>query len=192
MTKRLLTAATPHYLSEVVRNMPLNWVNAFKRALIYFLWLVVWGIIGILLIAIGYAVAMNPLIKLITDMMNNKPATFAPELITGIVLATVGYLIVMLGSTATLIRLVYQLSYEATQEVLTKGKAPTTPAVSAAPTAEAKTTPPPATVQPPQPTIPWQPTAPTAPPANQKYCAFCGKAIAISARFCPFCQRAQP
>jgi len=172
--------------------MPLNWVNAFKRALIYFLWLIVWGIIGILMIAIGYAVAMTPLINLITDMMNGKTATFAPELITGIVLVTVGYLIVMLGSTATLIRLVYQLSYEATQEVLTKGKTPATPAVSTAPTAEAKTTPPPATVQPPQPTIPWQPTAPTPPPANQKYCAFCGKAIAISARFCPFCQRAQP
>ena len=180
--------------------MPLNWVNAFKRALIYFLWLIVWGIIGILMIAIGYAVAMTPLINLITDIMNGKTATFTPELITGIVLAIVGYLIVMLGSIATLIRLVYQLSYEATQEVLTKGKAPATPAVSAAPTAEAKTTPSPAfqptpapaTVQPPQPTIPWQPTSPTPPPANQKYCAFCGKAIAISARFCPFCQRAQP
>lgn len=196
--KRLLTAATSHYQSEVTGNMSLSWVSAFKRALVYFLWLIVWGIIGILMTAIGVYVATTPFINLLTAMMNRQPTVVEPELITGTVVAFVGTLIVMLGSTATFIRLVYQLSYEATQEAHTKGKAPTTPPASAATTAEPKTTssavqptPAPSPVQPAQPTVPSQP-APTPLPAHQKYCAFCGKAIALSARFCPFCQRAQP
>jgi hypothetical protein len=198
VAKRLLTAATSHYQFEVIGNMPLSWVSAFKRALVYFLWLIVWGIIGILMTAIGVYVATNPFINLLTAMMNRQPTVVEPELITGTVVALVGTIIIMLGSTATLIRLVYQLSYEATQEVFTKGKEPATPPTSAKTAAEPKPTPPaaqptptPVPVQPTQPTVPSQP-APTPLPAHQKYCAFCGKAIAISARFCPFCQRAQP
>jgi len=168
--------------------MPLNWVGAFKRALVYFLWLIIWGIVGVLMIAIGIYVAMVPL----TNLFTGKTPAVGTELITGIVLVILGYIITTLGSVATLIRLVYQLSFEATQEALTKGRPSGTPSV--APMAEIRLTP--TTVQPvvqqPSPETPRQPMAPPPLSAQQKYCAFCGKAIAVSARFCPFCQRAQP
>jgi hypothetical protein len=180
--------------------MPLSWLSAFKRALIYFLWLIVWGIVGILMMAIGYVIAMVPLVKFISDITNGRPPTFGTDLLTGLVLAILGYLITILGATATFIRMVYQLSYEATQEVL-KGKPPGAgPTTPAAPVPEAKPAAAPAgqQVQPaaqqPSPGKPQQPMAPTtpSPTSAQKYCAFCGRSIAINARFCPFCQRAQP
>lgn len=180
--------------------MPLSWLSAFKRALIYFLWLIVWGIVGILMMAIGYVMAMIPLVKFISDITNGRTPTFGTDLLTGLVLAILGYLITILGATATFIRMAYQLSYEATQEVLRGKPAGTGPAPPAAPAPEAKPAVAPVSqqVQPalqqPSPGKPQQPVAPTAPgpTSAQKYCAFCGRSIAISARFCPFCQRAQP
>lgn len=170
--------------------MPLNWIGAFKRALVYFLWLIVWGIIGILMMVIGAYVATVPL----TNLFAGKTPAVGTELITGIVLLILGYIITMLGAVATLIRLVYQLSFEATQEAMTKGKPTGTAPSLAMPMAEIKLTP--TAVQPvvqqPSPETLRQPMASTVPPAQQKYCAFCGRAVAISARFCPFCQRAQP
>ena len=185
MTERLLTDTSRHFLNEVVQSMPLSWVSAFRRSLVYFLWLVVWSIIGILMMAIGIYVAAVPLSNLYTG----KTPTIGTELITGVVLLVLGYLITMLGAIATFIRLIYQLSFEAAQEVL-RGK-PTAAAPGVAiPTAETKLTP---TAVPPvaQPVV-QQPTAPAPLPAQQKYCAFCGRPIAVSSRFCPFCQRAQP
>lgn len=114
--KRLLTAQMRPSVAEVGRNMPLNWIGAFKRALVYFLWLIVWGIIGILMMAIGAYVATVPL----TNLFAGKTPAVGTELITGIVLLILGYIITMLGAVATLIRLVYQLSFEATQEAMTK------------------------------------------------------------------------
>jgi len=170
--------------------MPLNWIGAFKRALVYFLWLIVWGIVGVLMMVIGAYVAAVPL----TNLFAGKTPAVGTELITGIVLVILGYIITMLGAVATLIRLVYQLSFEATQEALTKGKQTGAPPSVAMPMAEIKLTP--TAVQPvvqqPSPQTPRQPMAPAPLSAQQKYCAFCGRAVAISARFCPFCQRAQP
>ena len=168
--------------------------------MIYFLWLIVWGIVGILMMAIGYVMAMVPLVKFVSDIMNGRPPTFGTDLLTGTVLAVLGYLITILGATATFIRMVYQLSYEATQEVLRgkpTGAAPVAPTV-AVPEAKPAGLPAGQQAQPAvqQPSLgkPQQPVAPPTPgPASaQKYCAFCGRSIAISARFCPFCQRAQP
>jgi hypothetical protein len=166
--------------------MPLSWVSAFRRSLVYFLWLIVWSIIGILMMAIGIYVAAVPL----TNLYTGKTPTIGTELITGVALLILGYLITMLGAMATFIRLIYQTSFEAIQETMTKGKpAGTAPSV-AMPMAETKLTP---TAVPPaaQPAV-QQPTAPVPPPPQQKYCAFCGRPIAVSSRFCPFCQRAQP
>ena len=173
--------------------MPLSWVSAFKRSLVYFLWLIVWGIIGILMMAIGAYVGMVPL----TNLLTGKTPTVGTELITGIVLVVLGYLITMLGAMATFIRLIYQLSSEAIHEAVTKGRPAAAMPSAAMPAAEIKQPIPyppgvPATQPAAQPSaIPPQPAI-QAPQAQVKYCAFCGRSIAINARFCPFCQRAQP
>lgn len=124
-----------------------------------------------------------------------KPLTPGTELITGLALFILGYLITMLGTIATFIRLLYQLSFEATQEAITKGKPAATSSI-AMPMAEIKLTPTamPSAAQPApqQLEAPRQPMSPVSPPPQQKYCAFCGRPIAVSSKFCPFCQRAQP
>jgi hypothetical protein len=173
--------------------MPLSWISAFKRSMVYFLWLIVWSIVGILMMVIGLYVAAVPLAGLFS--VPAKPLTPGTELITGLALFILGYLITMLGTIATFIRLLYQLSFEATQEAITKGKPAATSSI-AMPMTEIKLTPTamPSAAQPApqQLEAPRQPMSPVSPPPQQKYCAFCGRPIAVSSKFCPFCQRAQP
>jgi hypothetical protein len=105
-----------------------------------------------------------------------------------------------LGSIASFIRLVYDLTHQASLDIL--GGQPRS--VPVRPPPQSAIIPPARPVEPKieaaQPVQPPPPVAPPPPPPTMqqptvvqaKYCAFCGRAIPINARFCPFCQRAQP
>jgi len=145
--------------------MSMPWGTAFKRAFIYVLWLIVWGIIGGIFIGVGvFSMAGT----FVSSMMTSPEAAGAMLLggsIFGLAMIFIGYVIIALGSLATFIRLIYSLSYEASLQAVGRG-------------------PPPA----PPPSI----TPPPAPTQQLKYCANCGKGIPMLAKYCPYCQAVQP
>jgi len=144
--------------------MSMPWGTAFKRAFIYVLWLIVWGIIGGIFIGVGvFSMAGT----FVSSMMTNPEAAGAMLLggsIFGLAMIFIGYVIIALGSVATFIRLIYSLSYEASLQA--SGRMP----------------------------LPAPPPSITSPAATQqlKYCANCGKGIPMSAKYCPYCQAVQP
>jgi hypothetical protein len=142
--------------------MSMPWGTAFKRAFIYVLWLIVWGIIGGIFIGVGvFSMAGT----FVSSMITNPEAAGAMLLggsIFGLAMIFIGYVIMALGSVATFIRLIYSLSYEASLQA--SGRVP-----------------------PPAPSI-----TPPAPTQQLKYCANCGKGIPMLAKYCPYCQAVQP
>ena len=179
--------------------MSLSWSGAFRKAFMYVVWLIIWGVAGAALIAAGGYVGYVSLINVTSALMSGVPPVFDSALLTGLGLALLGYVVVILGSIATVIRLIYDLSRQASLEAMGTQQVPFTqraqPQVVAAPQPrpiETRTEVPPPVQQPIQPVVAPPPIPPQMPPPQVKYCAFCGKPIATTARFCPYCQRAQP
>ncbi len=147
----------------------------------------------------GY-IGYTSMINLISAVLSGIPAVYDSSLLTGFTVALLGYIIIILGAIATIIRLIYDITRQASLEAL-KGPQQTTPELKApkeTPAQPQKSAEPktdiPKLIQPPQQTVvppPIPPMPPQAPP-QVKYCAFCGKPIAVNARFCQYCQRAQP
>lgn len=97
--------------------MPLSWPGAFKKALVYVVWLIVWGLIGSVLIGAGAYLASTSLTNLISALMSGMPPVFDTSLLTGLALAVIGYILFVLGSIASFIRLVYDLTHQASLDV---------------------------------------------------------------------------
>jgi len=182
--------------------MALSWPRAFKKSVAYIVWLIVWSFVGIALIGAGVYVGSASLVNLISALMSGIPPTVDSSLLAGLALAAVGYVVMILGAIASLVRLLYDVAHQATLdisagalEIIEQQQRATV----ATPSAQRAVAPPTRVGEPAmEPAVAPQPpvTVETAPPVpvrpQVKYCAFCGKAIPMSARFCQYCQRAQP
>jgi len=145
--------------------MPMPWGTAFKRALIYVLWLIVWGIIGGIFIAVGAFSIAGTFVSSVITSPEAAGAMLLGGSVFGLAMIFIGYVIIALGSVATFIRLIYSLSYEASLQASGKGLPPAPP-----------------------PSI----TPPLVATPQLKYCANCGKGIPALAKYCPYCQALQP
>jgi len=145
-------------------EMSMPWGTAFKRAFIYVLWLIVWGIIGGIFIGVGVFSMAGTFVSSMITTPEAAGAMLLGGSIFGLVMIFIGYVIIALGSVATFIRLIYSLSLEASLQASGRGV----------------------------PAAPPPPIAPAPAPTQLKYCANCGKGIPMSAKYCPYCQAVQP
>jgi len=147
-------------------EMSIAWGTAFKRAFVYVLWLIVWGIIGGIFIGVGIFSMAGTFVSSMMTSPESAGAMLMGGSIFGLAMILIGYIIILLGSIATFIRLIYSLSYEASLQASGRGL-------------------------PPAPPPPVTPAPPPAPTQQLKYCANCGKGIPLLAKYCPYCQAAQ-
>ncbi len=111
-----------------------TWDAAFKTALKIVLMSVVWGIVGLVVMFIGVAIAGLPALMTLAGharIVGPGCPEIAPELamgqaIAGVVLVAIGYAVTLLGTVATFLK--YSAEYYASEmEDRMRSRAPSTP-----------------------------------------------------------------